>query len=48
LILGRAPQFALVAVKRLSPDDVLAAGTVVLGGDVDVADLILRTIRAYP
>lgn len=48
LILGRAPQFALVAGKRLSPDDVLAAGTVVLGGDVDVADLILRTIRAYP
>jgi len=48
LILGRAPQFALVTGKRLSPDDVLAAGTVVLGGDVDVADLILRTIRAYP
>jgi uncharacterized protein (TIGR03083 family) len=48
LIVGRAPQFALVAGKRLSPDDVLAAGTVVLGGDVDVADLILRTIRAYP
>jgi uncharacterized protein (TIGR03083 family) len=48
LILGRAPQFALVAGKRLAPDDVLAAGTVVLGGDVDVADLILRTIRAYP
>ena len=48
LIVGRAPQFALVAGKRLSPDDVLAAGTVVLGGDVDVADLIVRTIRAYP
>jgi uncharacterized protein (TIGR03083 family) len=48
LILGRAPQFALVAGKRLSPDDVLAAGTVVLGGDVEIADLILRTIRAYP
>jgi uncharacterized protein (TIGR03083 family) len=48
LILGRAPQFALVAGKRLPPDDVLAAGTVVIGGDVEIADLILRTIRAYP
>jgi uncharacterized protein (TIGR03083 family) len=48
LILGRAPQFALVAGKRLSPDEVLASGAVVLGGDVDIADLILRTIRAYP
>jgi uncharacterized protein (TIGR03083 family) len=47
-ILGRAPQFALVAGKRLSPNEVLAAGTVVLGGDVEIADLILRTIRAYP
>jgi len=48
LILGRAPQFALVAGKRLGPDDVLAAGSVVLGGDVGIADLLLRTIRAYP
>jgi uncharacterized protein (TIGR03083 family) len=48
LILGRAPQLALVAGKRLPADDVLAAGTVVLGGDVDIADLVLRTIRAYP
>ncbi len=48
LIVGRAPQFALVAGKRLDPDDVLASGNVVLGGDVELADLILRTIRAYP
>jgi uncharacterized protein (TIGR03083 family) len=48
LIVGRAPQFALVAGKRLSPDEVLSSGNVVLGGDVEVADLILRTIRAYP
>jgi uncharacterized protein (TIGR03083 family) len=48
LILGRAPQLALVAGKRLPAADVLSAGTVVLGGDVDIADLVLRTIRAYP
>jgi uncharacterized protein (TIGR03083 family) len=48
LILGRAPQLALVAGKRLPADDVLSAGTLVLGGDVDIADLVLRTIRAYP
>jgi hypothetical protein len=48
LLLGRAPQFALVCGKRLPPDEVLAAGTVVLGGDVQIADLLLRTIRAYP
>jgi uncharacterized protein (TIGR03083 family) len=48
VILGRAPQFALVAGKRLGPDDVLSAGSVVLGGDVGIADLLLRTIRAYP
>jgi uncharacterized protein (TIGR03083 family) len=48
LIVGRAPQFALVAGKRLDPDEVLSSGNVVLGGDVELADLIFRTIRAYP
>jgi uncharacterized protein (TIGR03083 family) len=47
-IVGRAPQFALVTGKRLDPDAVLASGNVVLGGDADTADLIIRTIRAYP
>jgi len=47
-IVGRAPQFALVTGKRLDPDEVLASGSVVLGGDADTADLIIRTIRAYP
>jgi SCP-2 sterol transfer family len=45
---GRAPQFALVAGQRLSPDAVLEAGTVVLSGDRQLADVVLRTIRAYP
>jgi len=47
-ILGRAPQFALVAGRRLDVDEALDAGSVVLGGDVALADLIVRTIRAYP
>jgi uncharacterized protein (TIGR03083 family) len=46
-ILGRAPQLALVAAKRLSPDDVLDAGVVVLGGDLELAEIVLRTLRAY-
>ena len=47
-IKGRAPQFALVAGRRLSADEALDAGNVVLGGDVELADLLIRTIRAYP
>jgi uncharacterized protein (TIGR03083 family) len=46
-IVGRAPQFALVAGKRLAPDDVLASGTIVIGGDETLGELVLRTIRAY-
>lgn len=47
LIQGRAPQFALVAAQRLTPDDMLDAGVLVLGGDTDVAEVVLRHIRAY-
>jgi uncharacterized protein (TIGR03083 family) len=47
-IVGRAPQMALVAGRRLDADDVLASGLLVLGGDTDLAELVLRTIRAYP
>ena len=46
-ILGRAPQLALVAAQRLPVDEVLDAGTLVLGGDVDLANVVLRTMRAY-
>jgi uncharacterized protein (TIGR03083 family) len=48
VIVGRAPQMALVAGRRLDPDEVLAGGLLVLGGDNDLAELVLRTIRAYP
>ncbi len=46
-IQGRAPQFALVAAHRLTPDDMLDAGVLVLGGDIGIADVVLRNIRAY-
>jgi uncharacterized protein (TIGR03083 family) len=48
VIVGRAPQMALVAGRRLDPEEVLASGVLVTGGDTDLAELILRTIRAYP
>ncbi|MFI5392663.1 MAG: maleylpyruvate isomerase N-terminal domain-containing protein, partial [Myxococcota bacterium] len=47
-IQGRAPQLALVAGQRLKPDDALLSGAVVLGGDREIADLVLRNLRAYP
>ena len=47
-IVGRAPQLALVAGRRLSADDVLNSGLLVVGGDASLGELILRTIRAYP
>ena len=47
VIVGRGPQMALVAGRRLDPDEVLTSGVLVLGGDTDLAELVLRTIRAY-
>ena len=46
-IVGRAPQLALVAGKRLDPEPVLESGILVVGGDTGLAELVLRTIRAY-
>jgi uncharacterized protein (TIGR03083 family) len=48
VISGRAPQLALVAGRRLDPDEAFASGNVVLGGDTSLAHLILRTLSAYP
>lgn len=47
-IVGRAPQLALVAGRRLSVDEVLDSGLIVIGGDATLGELLLRTIRAYP
>ena len=44
---GRAPQLALVTGGRLSGDDALDAGILVVGGDADLGELVLRTIRTY-
>ena len=45
---GRAPQLALVAGRRLTADDVRGSGAVVLGGDRELARVVLQQIRAYP
>ena len=42
---GAAPQFALVAGRRLDADEALDAGTVVLGGDRRLAETVLRDPR---
>ena len=44
---GRASQLALVAARRLSTDDVLDSGNVVVGGRASVGEMVLRTIRAF-
>jgi uncharacterized protein (TIGR03083 family) len=46
-ISGRAPQFALVAGRRLPADEVLDSGNLVVGGDVELGTLILKHIRCY-
>lgn len=46
-IVGRAPQLALVAARRLPADDVLASGNLVAGLDAELATTILRHLRAY-
>jgi uncharacterized protein (TIGR03083 family) len=48
VIVGRAPQMALVAGRRLDPEEQLASGALVIGGDLELGELVLRTIRAYP
>ena len=47
-ITGRAVQFALVAARRLSADEVLDGGNLVVGGDAGLGETILRHIRCYP
>ncbi len=48
VITGRAPQLALVAGQRLVPDEAFASGNVVLGGDRELASIVLKHLRAYP
>ena len=46
-IQGRAAQFALVAARRIPPDDVLDSGVIVLGGDAGLGEVVIRHMRAY-
>ena len=47
-IVGRAPQLALIAGRRLSVDDALASGNIILGADAALGELVLQAMRAYP
>jgi uncharacterized protein (TIGR03083 family) len=47
-IVGRAPQLALVAARRLPADEVLASGNLVVGLDTELGTTVLRHLRAYP
>jgi hypothetical protein len=44
---GRASAFALVAGRRVPADHVLDDGNLVIGGDEDIAQAVLRNIRAF-
>jgi uncharacterized protein (TIGR03083 family) len=44
---GRAPAFALVAGRRVPAEHYLNEGNLVIGGDEDLATLVLEHIRAY-
>jgi uncharacterized protein (TIGR03083 family) len=46
-IVGRAAQMALVAARRVSAEDVLASGNLVVGLDVELGVAVLRHIRAF-
>jgi uncharacterized protein (TIGR03083 family) len=46
-IVGRAPQLALVAARRLNASDVLASGNLVAGLDAELGVTVLRAIRAF-
>ncbi len=47
IIEGRGYEFALVAGHRMAPERALEEGTVLVGGDVDLGETIVRTIRAF-
>jgi uncharacterized protein (TIGR03083 family) len=47
IIEGRGYEFALVAGHRLSPDQALEEGTVLVGGDVELGETVVRNVRAF-
>jgi uncharacterized protein (TIGR03083 family) len=44
---ARGYEFALVAGRRLSAEKALADGTLLVGGDVDLGETVLRHLRAF-
>jgi uncharacterized protein (TIGR03083 family) len=48
LIGGRGPWFALVATGRADPELALYEGVVNVGGQAEIGERILRSLRAYP
>ena len=46
--MGRAPQLALLAGRRLPVDEVLGSGVLVLGGDMTVAESVLGSYALTP
>ncbi len=47
IIEGRGYEFALVAGQRMDPGAALEAGVVLVGGDVDLGETVLRNLRAF-
>ena len=45
---GRGYEFASVAAKRADPDVCLYEGLLQVGGDVRLADVVLRALRSFP
>jgi uncharacterized protein (TIGR03083 family) len=44
---GRGYRFALVAGHRLAPEDAMEEGTVIVGGDIELGETILKNIRSF-
>jgi uncharacterized protein (TIGR03083 family) len=47
IIEGRGYEFALVAGRRLTSERALADGTLLVGGDVELGETVLRHLRAF-
>ena len=47
LIEGRGYEFALVAGQRMDPAMALEAGVLLVGGDVELGETVLRNLRAF-
>jgi hypothetical protein len=44
---GRGYRFALVAGHRLPPEQAMEEGTVIVGGDLELGETVLKNIRSF-